>query len=193
MDEIRVEQSDNRKIKLPKEHSDQLIAILPDEYQLCYQCKKCSAGCPVADTTDLPIDQIMGWLIAGDIEMALRSSHIWICIGCHACSAKCPNQADPGRILDFLRVMALDMGIQPPSKVKAFHNAFLKGIKKSGRSSEVLLMSRFGMKQGISIDDMIKGYNLFIKGRLKPFGSKTKDKKSVKKIFDLEDGKEESS
>jgi heterodisulfide reductase subunit C len=166
------------------------LAALPETFHICYQCRKCTAGCPVAERSDLPIDQILGWLKLGQIERVLRAEQLWICVGCHACSARCPNQVDPGRLLDHLRALALAHGIEPPARVKHFHDAFLSVVERSGRSHEVGMMSRFYLKERPAMSDIKAGYRLFLKGRLKPLGSKIKDRRMLRKIFRLHAGEE---
>ncbi len=161
---------------------------LPETFHLCYQCKKCSAGCTISEESDLPIDEIIGWLQMGDIDRVLRSEHLWICTGCQSCTTRCPNGVKPGELLDYLRVMALDRGIKPSPRVKTFHDAFIKMLKKRGRSSEVALMSAFYMKHMVRLEDLKNGYDLFMSGRLKPLGGpKVKDKASVRAVFALKE------
>jgi len=138
----------------------------------------------VGDDTDLPIDRIMGWLKLGALDRVLASEHIWRCVGCHACSARCPNEVDPGMLLDYLRVLALARKIDPPARVKTFHAAFIDQVKKRGRSGEIALMSKFYRKHGIRYADIIKGYHLFRRRRLLLFGGGSGGKDTVRKIFE---------
>ena len=57
----------------------------------CYQCGKCSAGCPAAEFMDLTPRQVMRAVQLGQAELALRSSTIWLCASCQTCSARCPD------------------------------------------------------------------------------------------------------
>lgn len=157
------------------------------EFKVCYQCRKCSAGCPVGDVTDLPVDQVMGWLKMGDLERVLHSEHIWICIGCHACSARCPNQVDPAEILDRLRAMALAEGIRPPARVETFHDAFLAVMKRHGRISESEFMTRYYLKHFPSLSDIKKGIQLLVKGRMKLLPHRSSNRKELQRILDAAD------
>jgi heterodisulfide reductase subunit C len=51
----------------------------------CYQCGKCSAGCPVAGEMDLPPSIVMRLLqteTPENDEKILRSHAIWLCVNC---------------------------------------------------------------------------------------------------------------
>ena len=52
---------------------------------LCYQCVKCTSGCPLADHFDLEPNQVMRLVQFGD-ESVLESRTIWTCASCLTCS-----------------------------------------------------------------------------------------------------------
>ena len=59
---------------------------------LCYQCKKCTAGCPVAGYFDLMPHQILRACQFGQTDMALNSRTIAICAACeYAVFMECPE------------------------------------------------------------------------------------------------------
>ncbi|NMA14706.1 MAG: heterodisulfide reductase subunit C, partial [Clostridia bacterium] len=51
----------------------------------CYQCGKCSAGCPVAFAMDKTPRQIIRLLQLGLLEEALATRTIWLCATCQTC------------------------------------------------------------------------------------------------------------
>ena len=60
----------------------------------CYQCKRCSVGCPVAPFADLHPAQIMRAVQLGDYDAAVRSRMVWLCTGCETCTTRCPQGID---------------------------------------------------------------------------------------------------
>jgi len=48
----------------------------------CYQCGKCSAGCPMYHAADILPHQILRLLQLGYAEEALTSRMIWMCAAC---------------------------------------------------------------------------------------------------------------
>jgi len=72
----------------------------------CYQCHKCSGGCPVTFVCDLPLSGLVRALQLGLRDVALASRLVWLCSGCRACFERCPNGIDGARVLDALKAMA---------------------------------------------------------------------------------------
>ena len=81
--------------------------------EACYQCGKCSAGCPLATEMDYSPNQVLRML---QLEMAefdakvLGSLSIWLCLTCQTCMACCPKEVDLPRVMDFLREQSLRRG-----------------------------------------------------------------------------------
>ena len=72
----------------------------------CYQCGKCSAGCPVAEEMDYPPSLVMRMLQTDDpkhYEKLLRSMSIWLCVSCEMCLTRCPMEIDIPTLMDNLR------------------------------------------------------------------------------------------
>ena len=73
----------------------------------CYQCGKCSAGCPEADVMDLLPHQVVRLAQLGLIDEILESKTIWICASCITCTARCPRGVDLAKIMEALRQVVL--------------------------------------------------------------------------------------
>jgi heterodisulfide reductase subunit C len=69
---------------------------------LCYQCIKCSSGCPMAEFFDWQPNQIMRALQLGQEDIALKSQTPWLCASCQTCTTRCPQGLDINGIMDFL-------------------------------------------------------------------------------------------
>lgn len=136
--------------------------------QDCYQCGKCSAGCPVAAFMDLTPRQVMRAVQLGQTDLALRSSAIWLCASCQTCSARCPMEIDIARVMDSLRQLARAEGIAPAEKgVVLGYNLFLESVKRLGRLYEVGLVAGLNLgtlKPFANVLDV--GLPLFVKGKL---------------------------
>lgn len=72
----------------------------------CYQCGKCSAGCPVIEEMDMLPSQVIRLCQMGD-EGVLNCRTIWICASCLTCSVRCPKGIDIAGIMEALRLMLL--------------------------------------------------------------------------------------
>ena len=85
---------------------------------LCYQCKKCTAGCPVAAYFDLTPHQVLRACQFGQADLVLHSRTISICAACETCSTRCPQGIDIARIMDVLEIMAAGAGHQVQSAAR---------------------------------------------------------------------------
>src|SRR5512139_1225889 len=93
--------------------------------QDCYQCQKCSAGCPVVFAMDYKPNQVMQMVSLGMKDRLLSSRTIWVCASCYTCSTRCPNDIDIAKVMDSLRQTALKEGVAPAERdVSLFHAAF---------------------------------------------------------------------
>ncbi len=152
--------------------------------QSCYHCRKCTSGCPMAQVMDVKPNEIIRMVQAGRKERLLRSSAIWLCASCETCFTRCPNDVDIPRMIDVLREMSLEAGIVPQEReVMQFHEAFLGTVKRGGRVNEPLMIASFKIKTGTYLNDVLVGLKMFMKGKLTLFSPRTKNLKSIRKIF----------
>jgi heterodisulfide reductase subunit C len=73
----------------------------------CYQCGKCSAGCPMVSAMDILPNQAIRLVQLGLQEDVLKSETIWLCASCVTCGARCPRGVDLSRIMEALRQIML--------------------------------------------------------------------------------------
>jgi len=162
----------------------EVIEVSGQNLQACYQCQKCSAGCPVAYAMDILPNQILRHIQYGHREKVLGSKTIWICASCYTCSVRCPNDIDIARIMDSLREIALRSGIQPGEKeIPVFHSVFLDTIRSKGRIHELSLILQFKSKTKDFFKDAALGWKMYRKGKIKLFPSKFGGGKEIKEIF----------
>ncbi len=134
----------------------------------CYQCGKCSAGCPIAADMDVPPNQVIRLLQLGLVDEALKLKTIWLCASCETCTTRCPREVDLAAMMDALRNIALQKGIRSPERVVPFFNRiFLSLVKRYGRVYEMELIGRFNTGTFNFFKDVMKAPKLFFKGRLK--------------------------
>jgi heterodisulfide reductase subunit C len=76
----------------------------------CYQCGKCSAGCPAVTEMDILPNQIIRYAQLGFKDELLRSKSIWICASCFTCNARCPKGIDVAEVIEAIRQILLRKG-----------------------------------------------------------------------------------
>ena len=77
---------------------------------LCYQCQKCSVGCPTAHAMTYRPAQIMRAVQFGLEDALLQDASIWRCLTCETCGTFCPNDLHPREVIEALRCMAMENG-----------------------------------------------------------------------------------
>ena len=73
----------------------------------CYQCGKCSAGCPAVSDMDILPNQIIRYAQLGFKDELIRSKSIWICASCFTCNARCPKGINIAEVIEAIRQILL--------------------------------------------------------------------------------------
>jgi heterodisulfide reductase subunit D len=74
---------------------------------LCYQCQRCSSGCPTAAAMSIPPARMMRLAQLGLEERLVRDASIWRCLGCDSCTAHCPYEVSARQLVELLRQKAM--------------------------------------------------------------------------------------
>lgn len=149
----------------------------------CYQCGKCSAGCPVAPWMDYTPRQVIRLLQLGLGEEALKSHTPWLCASCQACYTRCPREVNLPRLMEAVRQEARRRGLINEKKVDIFDQAFLGTVERYGRAHEMGLMVQYNLQSGQPLKDALLAPPLLLKGKISPFPMKIKDVAGIKNIF----------
>ena len=133
----------------------------------CYQCVKCTSGCPLADQFDLTPNQVMRSLQLND-PTVLESKAIWLCASCQTCASRCPQDINVSGVMDSLRIEAGKRGISPAvPDVQRFHWLFMQFIKYLGRVPELMFILVYKLVRGKPFSDVGIGLRMLKKGKLK--------------------------
>ena len=111
----------------------------------CFQCRKCSGGCPLTFAMDLLPHHVIRLALLGQEERVFGSMTIWVCSGCQTCTSRCPNGIDIAGTMDWLKEEAVRRGqTLPEAEVATFHRFFLESMRAAGgRLAETRLLRRF--------------------------------------------------
>jgi len=154
----------------------------------CYQCGKCTAGCPVAKHMDLRPSIIMRMLQSGDekeLDEILRAKSIWLCLTCETCYSRCPMELDIPKIMDYLRQRSLAEGKvhRDARDIVTFHKSFLNTVENNGRLHEMGLILDYKLHSGNLFQDVLLAPEMFSKGKLHIFPEKIKDRQGLSRLF----------
>lgn len=110
----------------------------------CYQCGKCSGGCPMADAMDLKPRGVMRCAQIGSLERIVNSNTIWLCSGCHACVDRCPHDVNVPALIEEARYEASRRGIKRHDS-DVLNKVFVANLKMFGRSHEMILAGLYNV------------------------------------------------
>jgi heterodisulfide reductase subunit C len=151
----------------------------------CYQCGKCTAGCPMALEMGLKPHGIVRLLQLDARERLLSSESIWICLTCETCTTRCPNRFDPAAIIDALREVVLrESPDLAPRRIAAFHAAFLDQIRTHGRVFEFGLVASFKLRSRALLADVESVPGMLARGKLALVPTRIKGLRDLRRIFD---------
>lgn len=154
------------------------------DVQTCYQCSRCSAGCPIADYFDLQPMEVVRLAAYGMEERLLSTTTIWLCASCDTCATRCPNGIDITALMDVLRELAIRKGVTPTvPQVPAFHTSFMESVKRWGRTYEIGMIGAYKLRSGDFMGDMKLGLSMFKKGKLSLLPHSIEGKQDIRDIF----------
>jgi heterodisulfide reductase subunit C len=152
----------------------------------CYQCKRCTAGCPVAGYAGLHPAQIVRAVQLGDLSSIMADRFIWLCTGCQTCSTRCPQEIDVAGIMDELRMLAFEHDLvrkDAPFAGILKYNA--DSFKRWGRMYELELLARDKIMRPSSMtDDLVLGVKMVAKGKIGFLPSRGGDRAQMKRMVE---------
>ncbi len=174
-----------------KTFAEELAEKTGSKVQKCYQCGKCTAGCPMVPDMDYTPSQIMRLVQLGNRDAALGSQTIWFCASCFTCSTRCPQEVKIAETMDALRELALKEKKAHPKARKnlAFLKAFLASVKRNGRLHEVGMVMNYKTRARDFFSDLFLAPAMFLKGKLKLLAKPVKDRARMAQIFERTGGK----
>jgi heterodisulfide reductase subunit C len=173
-----------KKTKSGRALKDAVEELSGVDLSVCFQCKKCSSGCPVATLTRSRPSEIMRQLHLGAGDELLASDLVWMCVSCETCSTRCPMGIDVAAVMDALRRLARERGApKPEGNVPLFNRAFLKTVETFGRTYEIGLITAYKLGTGKLTNDTEKFPAMLKKGKIALLPPRGADRQIVKRIF----------
>jgi len=94
-----------------KKVRDQFVAKVEElsgqKILACYQCGKCSAGCPAVSEMDILPNQVIRYIQLGFKDDLLKSNSYWVCASCLTCNARCPKGIKIAEVMEAVRQILL--------------------------------------------------------------------------------------
>ena len=160
------------ELNIPSDTVSEFAEIIKEtgglDVNVCYQCKKCTSGCPVSYAMDYTPTQLIHAISLGLKDLVLNSATLWLCASCETCTTRCPQEVDIAKVMDALRIMAVRAGIKPKvTEVTKFYRTGLTNIRFFGRMYELGLIGMLKLSTGQFTKDLGLGIKMLKKGKLK--------------------------
>lgn len=179
--------------KQPEESQPTFLSFVESEsgqkLTNCYQCQKCTAGCPVAYVADYTVSQLVRMIQMNQESKVVSSSMVWLCTSCGTCGARCPNDINMALAMDVIRQHILrDKKAEiKEERISDFHTAFMEVIEKKGRLNEINLMRKYlSTVELLSKSNFGMGVSMIRRGKLRIIPEKVKRIKEIRKLFEDE-------
>lgn len=150
---------------------------------LCYQCVKCTSGCPVAEFFDWQPNQILRAVQLGQEDLVFEAESPWLCASCQTCTTRCPQSLDITAIMEFLTREALARGYRPKiPAVQIFNEAFMRQVHLWGRAYELGLFAEMNLRTGDLTNNLDLGIKMLGKGKVSVLPGRGRPPRNVKPL-----------
>ena len=154
----------------------------------CYQCGKCSAGCPLSSEMDFAPSLLIRMMQTDSPEQDAKVMNyysIWVCLTCNTCYSRCPMEIDMPKTMDYLREESFVSGAynKKARNIINFHKAFLKSVEVNGRLHELGLIAYYKMLSFQLMQDVIIAPGMLFRGKLHILPERNKGVKNIQTIF----------
>ena len=150
----------------------------------CYQCGKCTAGCPLADSMDLMPREVIRYLQLGAIDVVLDAKTPWICAQCVVCSSRCPQNVDICSTMRAVRLASKHAGKRPLPEADIFDDEFIANVRAHGVSNEQYLAAAYNLKSLHFMQDMGNATRMLKRGMVGVSMHNTKGRANVAALVD---------
>lgn len=162
--------------------AEEVFKICKENVYLCYQCRKCTSGCPVHAHMDFTPFELIRLVQLGMTEKIEKANTIWVCASCQTCTSRCPQGIDIAHIIDVIRILVQKKRIGKGKNIWSFNSLWMRMLKQTGRIYEPGLILLYNLFRGKPFNDLALGFKMIKKNKLKLWPSLIKPA-TVRKIF----------
>ncbi|NIQ39803.1 MAG: heterodisulfide reductase subunit C [Proteobacteria bacterium] len=166
--------------------SREIYSLTGENVNVCYQCRRCSVGCPAAYEMTLKPHEMMRALQLGLEQEVFQSGTIWMCLSCETCNTRCPQDIDIVRVIDGLRELVMSgkvVHFNPHPEIPSMHRFFLKLVERYGRIYEMGLAVILNLKMVDPFKDIDMAWPMLTKGKLKLRPHKSGGVKELRRVL----------
>lgn len=161
----------------------EILEYIEPKIYNCYQCGKCTAGCPLSDVFEYEPNQIIRLVQSGKIDSIIKSNSIFLCLSCEICSSRCPQDVHIATIMNFIRNEAWKADRFKIKSISRFYKMFLRIVGRTGRSFEPGLLISLNFLSGRLFNDMDLALDILKKRKIRLLPEFVKGRKEITKII----------
>lgn len=173
-------------MKIDKDFIKEVQERSGQNIKTCYQCLKCSVGCPIFPYMEFKPNSVIRLIQYGEREKVLRSSSIWLCVSCMTCGARCPNEIDMSAVMDTLREMSIEDNYahEAERRVVILHEEFVRSVKMWGRLHEVTFFIPYMVRSLDLFSNMGTALALMPRGKFPMMPKQIEGIEEIRQLFD---------
>lgn len=173
-------------MKIDKDFIKEVQERSGQNIKTCYQCLKCSVGCPVFPYMEFKTNSVIRLIQYGEREKVLRSSSIWLCVSCMTCGVRCPNEIDMSAVMDTLREMSIEdnYAYEADRRVVILHEEFVRSVKMWGRLHEVTFFIPYMVRSLDLFSNMGTALALMPRGKFPMIPKQIEGIEEIRQLFD---------
>jgi heterodisulfide reductase subunit C len=130
-----------------------------EKYDLygCFQCGKCTGGCPISLKSKLNIRRLMLEGILGkNLDRMREKEELWECTTCKTCTLRCPREMKPMDLIIGMRSELVIEGHIPKTIIEALEAIYKYGNpwgKPKNKRTEWIK----GLPENVKVKDLSQG------------------------------------
>jgi len=94
----------------------------------CYQCGKCTGGCPVSLRSKLNIRRlVLEGILEKNLDRINEKAELWDCTTCKTCTIRCPRGIKPMDLIIGMRSVLVEEGHIPETLIDALESVYKHG------------------------------------------------------------------
>jgi len=105
-----------------------IINTFSSDVNKCIQCGSCTSACPVSRATKRFNPRLI--VLTFKRKAPLKSEDLWLCLNCHVCEARCPNDVKVSKMILEERGKALEA--HGEDRVFEFYSTWIRALLDSG-------------------------------------------------------------
>jgi len=160
--------TEERDIETDSSFAEEILERSGENVFLCYQCRKCAAGCPSRMFMDKTVTELMRYVQLGMVDEAMKGNTVWCCLSCQTCTARCPRGIDIAHVVDTIRIIVQEKGIKADTKqARLLNRVWMLLLRYMGRIYEIGMIGMMNVLTGRPFKDMKLGIRMMRKGKIK--------------------------